>query len=212
MERIKLMTATGGLVGYATIPPFNKPAEAVLWGQRTFFFDNASMTNACRADANADPNKMLVYREGMMVAAMDYSSEPVVKSPLFESMENPMGLIPISPEQIAWKPVLGTGGGTTTDRDDPGLKVIQPNGQQEKYLVLSSAERAKGFVRPYRDQYTHVARGVLTKMGHALSETYARNNKFYGGTFCCGCQKHFPLVNADGTSAFLWDDGTGVGT
>jgi hypothetical protein len=30
-------------------------------------------------------------------------------------------------------------------------------------------------------------------MGQALAETYARNPKFYGGTFCCHCGKHFLL-------------------
>ncbi len=35
--------------------------------------------------------------------------------------------------------------------------------------------------------------GTLTTMGRALSETYARNPKFYGATFCCGCNKHLPV-------------------
>lgn len=46
--------------------------------------------------------------------------------------------------------------GLTTDRNDPGIKTILPNGQQEKYLVLSEEERAKGFVRPVRRSYKHV--------------------------------------------------------
>lgn len=33
---------------------------------------------------------------------------------------------------------------------------IRPSGQQEGYVVLSDAERAKGFVRPLRDAYRHV--------------------------------------------------------
>jgi len=46
-------------------------------------------------------------------------------------------------------------------------------------------------------------------MGDALSETYARNPHFYSGTFCVGCQKHFP-VGVDGE--FVWsDDGEPVG-
>lgn len=43
--------------------------------------------------------------------------------------------------------------------------------------------------------------GTVTTMGRALSETYARNPKFYGGTFCCGCQHHFPVEE------FIWVDG-----
>jgi hypothetical protein len=31
-----------------------------------------------------------------------------------------------------------------------------------------------GWIRPYRDSYIHDKCGALTKMGRALSETYAR--------------------------------------
>jgi hypothetical protein len=41
--------------------------------------------------------------------------------------------------------------------------------------------------------------GTKTTMGLALCETYARNPKFYGLTFCCGCGSHFPV------SDFVWD-------
>jgi hypothetical protein len=46
--------------------------------------------------------------------------------------------------------------GTTEDRDDPALRNIGPDGMQEKYLVLSEEDRAKGWVRPFRDSYIHV--------------------------------------------------------
>lgn len=151
----------------------------------------------------------------------------------------------------------------TTDRNDPALNDVQPNGQQKAYLVLSDEERAKGFVRPVRRTYVHVGRkligtvrpltteqkeryakedyaayeeyppgqpgsvvgrflstreaisikngraggcGVATTMGQALAETYARNPKFYGATFCCGCGKHY-LVEE-----FEWEDGEVVGS
>lgn len=84
--------------------------------------------------------------------------------------------------------------GTTTDRDDPRLKQVGPTGQQEAYLVLSDEERAKGFVRPFRDSYVHDRCGTLTKMSRDISETYARDPKFYDGTFCVGCRKHLPLA------------------
>ena len=48
--------------------------------------------------------------------------------------------------------------------------------------------------------------GSETIMGQALSETYARNPKFYGATFCCGCGAHFPV------SEFNWSDGDVVGS
>jgi hypothetical protein len=41
--------------------------------------------------------------------------------------------------------------------------------------------------------------GTTTTMGNALSETYARNPKFYGATFCCGCNKHLPVEE------FVWE-------
>jgi hypothetical protein len=41
--------------------------------------------------------------------------------------------------------------------------------------------------------------GTLTTMGQSLAETYARDPKFYSGTFCCGCSKHLPVEE------FVWD-------
>lgn len=76
-----------------------------------------------------------------------------------------------------------------------------PNGQQKGYVVLSDAERGKGFVRPFRDAYRHVKCGKITTMGRALAETYARDPAFYSGTFCTHCGSHFP-VGEDGE--FTW--------
>lgn len=99
--------------------------------------------------------------------------------------------------------------GTTTDRGNPGLQKIKPNGQQESYLVLSDDERAKGFVMPVRQTYRHVKCRVDTTMSRDIAETYARNPKFYGGTFCCGCGSHFPLIDDNGFRAFVWVDHVG---
>ena len=85
----------------------------------------------------------------------------------------------------------------------PDHRDINPaTGQQKAYVVLSAEERAKGFVRPVRTAYVHDKCGVLTTMGMALAETYARDPGFYSGTFCVGCRAHFP-VGADGE--FTWD-------
>lgn len=89
----------------------------------------------------------------------------------------------------------------TTDPNDPRLTRgvdKEPVPQAPVYLVLSEAERAKGFVRPYRDAYKHRACGTVTTMGRALSETYARDPKFYGATYCVHCRKHLPV------SEFNW--------
>lgn len=99
----------------------------------------------------------------------------------------------------------------TIDRNDPKLRKIRPDGQQEDYLVLSQEERAEGFVRPIRTKYRHLACDTTTTMGIALAETYARDPKFYGGTFCCNCGKHFNL-GPPWDPAFLWMDGEPVGS
>ena len=101
----------------------------------------------------------------------------------------------------------------TTDPQDPNLRKIRPDGMQEFYLVLSGDERAKGFVRPVRRSYRHLACGNVTTMGQALAETYARDPKFYGGTMCVTCKAHFRLTNPDGSAAFTWEpDGSPVGS
>lgn len=82
----------------------------------------------------------------------------------------------------------------------PDHRDIDPaTGQQKGYVVLSDDERAKGFVRPLRHSYVHEKCGAVTRMGQAIAETYARDPKFYSGTFCVGCRSHFPL------NEFKWD-------
>lgn len=80
-------------------------------------------------------------------------------------------------------------------------------GQHGQYWVLSESERARGFVRPVRRSYIHATCGVETRMGLALCETYARDPKFYGATFCVGCRMHLPVAE------FRWvEDGEAVGS
>lgn len=99
--------------------------------------------------------------------------------------------------------------GSTTDRNNPGLRKIKPNGQQESYLVLSAEERSKGFVMPVRQSYRHLKCRQDTTMSRDIAETYARNPKFYSGTFCSACHKHYDLVDANGFRAFVWLDHVG---
>lgn len=80
-------------------------------------------------------------------------------------------------------------------------------GQHDGYLVLCKEERDKGWVRPLRNMYTHLKCNTTTTMGNSLSETYARDPKFYGATFCCHCNKHLPVEE------FVWTvDGQVVGS
>jgi hypothetical protein len=77
--------------------------------------------------------------------------------------------------------------------------------QNDVYLVLSDEELSRGFVRPVRDTYRHNTCGATTSMGRKLSETYARDPKFYGSTYCTRCHMHRPV------SEFVWLDGVTVG-
>lgn len=86
-----------------------------------------------------------------------------------------------------------------TEKEMPDFDEIKENGQQKAYVVLSDDERAKGFVNPVRHSYVHDKCGVATKMSQSIAETYARDPKFYGSTFCCGCGSHFPV------SEFKWE-------
>jgi hypothetical protein len=92
---------------------------------------------------------------------------------------------------------------------EPGAPgpIDSATGQHTQYWVLSESERAKGFVRPLRRSYVHDACGTHTTMGLALCETYARDPKFYGATFCAGCRSHLPVHE------FRWfEDGQRVGS
>lgn len=91
------------------------------------------------------------------------------------------------------KTMLTDGSEVTEDHRD-----IKDNGQQKGYVVLTDEERAKGFVRPVRKTYTHKTCGTDTTMGISIAETYARDPKFYNGTFCCSCKTHLPL------DEFVW--------
>lgn len=90
----------------------------------------------------------------------------------------------------------------TTDREDPELthgNDEEPVGPAAAYLVLSDDELAKGFVRQLRTSYVHSECGTKTTMNKKLAETYARDPKFYHGTYCTGCRMHRPV------SEFVWD-------
>ena len=89
-----------------------------------------------------------------------------------------------------------------TDPGDPRLghgadKETTP--QHEAYLIHSDEERAKGFVRQVRQSYVHKTCGTRTSMPLKIAETYARDPKFYGATYCVACGKHLPV------SEFHWD-------
>lgn len=44
--------------------------------------------------------------------------------------------------------------------------------------------------------------GVVTAMGRAIAETYARQPGYYGSTWCCGCRQYLPVGR---NGEFVWD-------
>lgn len=92
-----------------------------------------------------------------------------------------------------------------TDPTDPRLghgADTETTPQHDAYLVLSDAERARGFIRPVRRKYVHTVCGVVTTMSQAIAETYATEPGFYGSTYCVGCARHLPV------DQFVWDGTT----
>ncbi len=85
----------------------------------------------------------------------------------------------------------------------PGVPdvAVGADGMQRGYVVLSDEERAKGFVRAVRRSYVHEKCGTTTTMGRQIAETYARDPKFYGSTYCTGCNAHFPVGES---GEFVW--------
>lgn len=134
--------------------------------------------------------------------------------------------IPIKAEELKPEPPPVDRTKVCTTDAKPFDPTTDSSGQQKNYKVLCEEERSKGFVRPYRDRYVHVGVGgseidpnnpskhgrkgngcgVETRMGRALSETYARDPKFYTHTYCAGCKTHLPV------DEFVWDDGEVVGS
>lgn len=103
----------------------------------------------------------------------------------------------------------------TSDPSDPRLTHgpdTAPVEQADVYLVLSEEERAKGFTRPLYHTYQHnqcsaepTPFRARTMMAQPIAETYARDPKFYGGTYCMHCKMHRPVAE------FTWVTG-GVDT
>jgi hypothetical protein len=93
----------------------------------------------------------------------------------------------------------------TDDPTDPRLGHgvdRAPAPQNDAYLVLSEEERRKGFIRPVRRSYVHTRCGGVTRMSLGLAETYAREPKFYGATYCVHCGMHVSVDECvwDGTT------------
>lgn len=82
----------------------------------------------------------------------------------------------------------------TIDPTDPRLTHgvdTEPVGQAAAYLVLDPVHPDRKLHRPVRTSYRHTRGcGAVTTMSLAIAETYARDPKFYGATYCTGCRMH----------------------
>lgn len=181
--KIKLLTKDGGIVREGEIPPFNPPPEVLTWGSRVFARNLFDIQ-----DGPIDYLEGLAYSLDAADAVLGAvePQPPAAPPPTVDRSQR----------------VLSNGSPVTADHRE-----IDPaSGQQKGYVVLSAEERAKGWVRPFRDTYRHVKCGATTTMGRPIAETYARDPEFYSGTFCATCRAHYPLTE------FVWMDGSQVGS
>lgn len=208
MRRIELFTqgSEGGFVAVVEIAPFPDRGmpDVVLWGERTFMIARGLTGSHGRQ----------IYREAF--AFVSLTPSPGIERHDETCPETCDVMHPPPPP-----PPVDRGAITTLHGMDPHgdeHRETRADGMQKDYVVLTAGERAKGFVRPVRRSYRHVGKpghnskldgaasrgcGGVTTMGIALAETYARDPKFYGGTFCATCKEHFP-VGAEGE--FVWAD------
>jgi hypothetical protein len=66
------------------------------------------------------------------------------------------------------------------------------------YIKYPKSESPLSGMYLTKEEYEHIGEyvggcGTLTIMNLVISETYARNPKFYGSTYCMGCMKHLPV-------------------
>jgi len=74
----------------------------------------------------------------------------------------------------------------------------EPTDQAKAYLVLDDKELAKGYIRPYNEEYVHLECGKSTRMDGVIAQTYATDPWFYGGAYCYHCRMHRPHAE------FVW--------
>lgn len=165
--------------------------------------------------------KALRFRYESLIAHEYHAEEEVTDAQLEVQIGLRIGIAQRHPDPLTQRKLMAEAGrlaerlnaaeayklehpGLTIDPNDPELKQGGVDGQQDVYLVMSDEELAKGFVRPVRTKYKHQKCWTVTTMGQKLAETWARDPKFYGATYCSTCVGHYPAnmfwwINADGT-------------
>lgn len=92
----------------------------------------------------------------------------------------------------------------TTDPNDPRLGRgidAEPVAQHDVYLVLSEAERAKGFVRPYRDKYQHVGMRPEYPLRELTAEEINRHGRYRYVKY-----EEYPPSNESAVVGRFWTD------
>lgn len=206
MIKGKLITRDGGFVTDFFMPPFQLLPEVALWGSRVFVIDKPFEQ---KFGEPAEP----IYREacGWSVDAAKALAEQGLVGPYLPGAVKPeVEPLPAAGIDVHGKPKATLSGLPPADGkwDGPAPQPIDPaTGMHKDYYVLPESERKKGFIRPLRRSYKHEKCGGVTTMGLALCETYARDPKYYGSTFCATCSSHFPV------GEFKWkEDGQVVGS
>lgn len=103
----------------------------------------------------------------------------------------------------------------TTDPNDPRLKRgvdNAPTPQNDVYLVLSDAERGKGFVRPFRDAYRHVGKQPKYPTRPLTAEEIEQHGKYGYVVFETYPESELPMTGRFWTRADLDIKGCGTVT
>ena len=72
-------------------------------------------------------------------------------------------------------------------------------------------ERRPSLGRFWTQEQLNSGCGVVTTMARELAETYAREPKFYGATFCCHCGRHIKVEEFEWIGANGLPDGSRLG-
>lgn len=92
--------------------------------------------------------------------------------------------------------------GLTEDPKEARESAVDPvTGLQEKYVVLSEEERAKGFVRPVRTRYVHCGPPPPTNLRDLTEEEHERYDKY-------GYVKFEAYPEGSGATGKFWTEKT----
>lgn len=94
---------------------------------------------------------------------------------------------------------------------DESTREINPaTGMQHDYIILCPAERARGFVRPYRDKYRHVGARPKYPLRDLTSEEHEDYDKFEYVSFEIYPESESPVTGKFWTKAQLASGCNGV--